>query len=137
VLDSERDLQLTAVSLSEIGGAQDIDVVLVGGRSGQNVFQRVEAVTAIRPDLRIIVTGSGISDDKFLNSLGCGASGYVDEATPVQDWAKAIRIVAQGLIWAPRRVLAMFIDRSSNTSSGRIPSGARALPSAKKRSWTC
>jgi len=116
VLDSERDLQLTAVSMSEIGGVQDIDVVLVGGHGGQSVLQRVEAVNAIRPDLRIIVTGSGINDDKFINALACGAKGYVDEAAPVQDLVKAIRIVAQGLVWAPRRVLAMFIDRSGHSS---------------------
>jgi DNA-binding NarL/FixJ family response regulator len=106
-----------------MGGAQDVDVVLVGGRSGQSAFQQVEALKAIRPDMRIIVTGSGVSDDTMLNALACGAKGYVDEAAPVQELVKAIRIVAQGLIWAPRRVLAMFIDRSSDRSSCRIPIG--------------
>jgi DNA-binding NarL/FixJ family response regulator len=123
VLDSEHDLQLAAVPLSEMGGAQDVDVVLVGGRSGQSAFQQVEALKAIRPDMRIIVTGSGVSDDTMLNALACGAKGYVDEAAPVQELVKAIRIVAQGLIWAPRHVLAMFIDRSSNPSSRRLPIG--------------
>jgi DNA-binding NarL/FixJ family response regulator len=132
VLGSERDLKLTAVSLSEIDGAQEIDVVLVGGRSGQSVFQRVEAVRAIRPDLRIIVTGSGISDDMFLNSLGCGAKGYVDESAPVQDLVKAIRVVAQGFVWAPRRVLSIFIDRSSDRSSRTVPIGPQHITIREK-----
>jgi DNA-binding NarL/FixJ family response regulator len=120
VLDSESDLRVTAISLSEIGEAQDIDVVVVGGNNRQNAFQRFEALKAIRSDLRIIVTGSGISDDIVLKALACGAKGYVDEAAPVQDLVKAIRVVAQDLIWASRRALAMFIDRSSQPSCNTL-----------------
>jgi DNA-binding NarL/FixJ family response regulator len=131
VLDSEPDLQLTAKSLTEIGGAQDVDVVLVGGRSGQSVFQRVEALKTIRPNLRIIVTGTGISDDTVLHALACGAKGYVDETASVQDLVKAIRVVAQGLVWAPRRVLAMFIDHSSHPCGNSL-AGRRNVTSREK-----
>jgi DNA-binding NarL/FixJ family response regulator len=131
VLDSESDLRVTPISLSEIGGAQDIDVVLVGGSNGQNVFQRVEALKAIRSDLRIIVTGSGISDDIVLNALACGAKGYVDEAAPVRTLVKAIRVVAAGLIWASRPVLSMFVDRSSHTACA-APSGRGNVTSREK-----
>ncbi len=119
VLDSEPDLRVTPMSLSEIGEAQDIDVVLVGS-NGQNVFQRVETLRTIRSDLRIIITGSGISDDTVLNSLACGAKGYVDETAPVQTLVKAIRIVAEGFVWASRRVLSTFIDRSNHTCCGGL-----------------
>jgi len=92
VLESQSDLQLTAVSLSEIGATKGIDVVLVGGPSRQDILNRVEALKAIRADLQIMVTGSDISDDFALNALVCGAKGYIDEAAPVQELAKAIRI---------------------------------------------
>jgi DNA-binding NarL/FixJ family response regulator len=131
VLDSERDLRVTSISLSEIGGAQDIDVVLVGGNYRQNVFQRVEALKAIRSDLRIIITGSGISNDIVLNALACGAKGYVDEGAPVQTLVKAIHVVAQGLIWASRAVLAMFVERSSNGPS-LGPVAVRSFTSREK-----
>ncbi len=120
VLDAEPDLFVTAMSLSEIGEAEHIDVVLVGGSNGQSIFQRVEALKAVRSDLRIIVTGSGISADTVVNALVCGARGYVDEAAPVQNLVKAIRVVAEGLIWASRRDLAMFIDRSSHPSCSAL-----------------
>lgn len=116
VLDSESDLQLTALALTEIGNAQDIDVVLVAGRSGQSAFRDVEMLRAIRSDLRIIITGTGLSDSTMLDTLASGAKGYIDEAGSVKDFVKAIRIVADGKIWAPRRVLAAFIERSSNNS---------------------
>jgi DNA-binding NarL/FixJ family response regulator len=131
VLDSEADLRLTAISLSEIGTAPDIDVLLVTGHSGQSAFREVEAMKATRPDLRIIVTGSVINDEIILNTLACGAKGYVDEAAPVKELVKAIHVVADGLVWAPRRVLAAFIERSSKSPSlGSV--GARTFTSREK-----
>jgi DNA-binding NarL/FixJ family response regulator len=115
LLGSEPGVRLTGVSSSEIDATPDVDVVLIGGRGGQNVLLQVEALKAIRSGLRILVTGSGIGDDAVLNALECGAKGYIDEASPGQDLVKAIRSVAQGLIWAPRHVFAMLIDRCSDT----------------------
>jgi DNA-binding NarL/FixJ family response regulator len=123
VLDSEPDLHLSAISLSEIGTAQDVNVVLVGGRTGQAACREVEALKATRPDLKIIVTGFGTNDENVLNALSCGAKGYFDETAPVQELVKAIRVVAQGLVWAPRRILAMFVERSSNQCSFGLAGG--------------
>jgi DNA-binding NarL/FixJ family response regulator len=131
VLDSEPDLHLKAVTLTEIGNAQGIDVVLVAGRSGQSAFRDIEMLRATRSDLRILVTGSCLSDSTMLDALACGAKGYVDEAGSVQDFVKAIRIVADGLIWAPRRVLATFIERSSH-NSGRGSAADRNFTSREK-----
>src|ERR1700677_2705420 len=131
VLESQSDLQLTAVSLSEVGATKGMDVVLGGGPSRQDILNRVEALKAIRADLQIMVTGSDISDDFALNALVCGAKGYIDEAAPVQELAKAIRIVAEGLVWAPRRVVAMFIDRRGRPFSS-APMGSQTFTSREK-----
>jgi DNA-binding NarL/FixJ family response regulator len=131
VLESESDLQLSAITLSEIGAAQNIDVVLVGGPTRQSLCQRVESLKAIRPDLRILVTGSGVNDDITLATLGCGAKGYIDEGAPARELAKAIRKVAQGLVWAPRHVLALFIERA-NQRIGSAPNGCLSFTSRER-----
>jgi DNA-binding NarL/FixJ family response regulator len=131
VLDSEAGMSLTAICSSEIGTAQDIDVLLVTGRNGRTAFGEVEAIKEVRPNLRIIVTGSGISDEIILNTLACGAKGYIDEAAPVKEMVMAIQVVAKGLIWAPRAVLAMFVERSINCLSLR-PVGGRTFTSREK-----
>jgi DNA-binding NarL/FixJ family response regulator len=78
---------------------------------------------AARPDLRIIVTGAGADDETILKAIAAGAKGYIDEAAPPSDFAMALRIVNQGSVWAPRRVLSTFIERVS-TNPGRIfPAG--------------
>src|SRR3954451_20344412 len=123
LFDTESDFELLSASLPDIGGLQGVDLVLLGNRSGQNLFDVMASLKASRPDLRIIVTGAGMDEEAILKAIASGAKGYVDEAASAGEFVQAIRIVSQGSVWAPRRVLSMFIERVS-TSPGRIfPNG--------------
>ena len=51
----------------------------------------------------------------ILEAIASGTKGYVDAAASPADFVQAIRIVSQGLVWAPRRVLSMFIERVSSS----------------------
>ena len=122
VFDSERDLELISSSLPDVGTLQNIDLVLLGDRSSQNLFDVMASLKATRPHLRIIVIGSGMDDETILKAIAFGAKGYVDAAASPGDFVHAIRIVSQGSVWAPRRVLSMFIERvSSRVSSSPGP----------------
>ncbi|MBI2682117.1 MAG: response regulator transcription factor [Acidobacteriales bacterium] len=123
LFDDEADLELVACTLPELGSRSDIDLVLLGSRNGLNLFDVMAGMKAARPDLRIIVTGSGVDDESILKAVTAGAKGYVDEAAKPEEFVMAIRMVNQGSVWAPRRVLSMFIERVS-ASPGRIfPAG--------------
>ncbi len=123
LFDSEPEFELVSASLSQIGTTQNVDLILLGSRGSQNLFDLMAGLKAARPDLRIIVTGSGADDETILKALAAGAKGYVDEAATPAEFAMAIRIVNQGSVWAPRRVLSLFIERVT-TSPGRIfPAG--------------
>ena len=63
LFDSESDFELVSASLPEISTLENIDLVLLGNRSGQNLFDTMASLKATRPDLRIIVTGSGVDED--------------------------------------------------------------------------
>ena len=80
LFDSEVDFQLISASLPDIGTLQDIDLILLGNRNGQNLFDLMASLKATRPDLRIIVTGSGMDEETILKAIASGAKGYVDEA---------------------------------------------------------
>lgn len=124
LFDSESDLEIVgAASLAEITARPDIDLVLLGSRGGQNLFDVMAGVKAARPDLRIIVTGSGADDETILKAVMAGAKGYVDEAASPQEFVTAIRIVCQGSVWAPRRVLSMFIERVTSAPGRIFPAG--------------
>src|SRR5512135_3600841 len=90
LFDSEPEFELVSASVVELTGRENIDLVLLGSRSGQNLFDVMASLKAIRPDLRIIVTGAGADDETILKALAAGAKGYVDEAATPQEFVQAI-----------------------------------------------
>jgi DNA-binding NarL/FixJ family response regulator len=123
LFDNESDFELVSASLAELGTLQNIDLVLLGNRTGHNLFDVMASMKAARPDLRIIVTGSGIDEETILKAIAAGAKGYVDEAASPAEFVQAIRVVNEGSVWAPRRVLSMFIERVSSSPGRIFPAG--------------
>jgi DNA-binding NarL/FixJ family response regulator len=123
LFDSETDFELVSASLPDIGNLQNIDLILLGNRNGQNLFDLMASLKATRPDLRIIVTGAGMDEETILKAIASGAKGYVDEAASATEFVQAIRIVNQGSVWAPRRVLSMFIERVTSAPGRIFPAG--------------
>ena len=123
LFDSEPDLELHAVTAVELATKSDIDLILLAGRGSQNVFDLMAGLKASRPDLRIIVTGVGADDETILKTVAGGAKGYIDESATPAEFAQAIRTVHQGAVWAPRRILSMFIERVSSSPGKIFPAG--------------
>jgi DNA-binding NarL/FixJ family response regulator len=123
LFDAEPEFELISAALPEIRVLEGIDLILLGNRSGQQLFDVMASLKATRPDLKIIVTGSGIDEETILRAIASGAKGYVDEAAPPSEFARAMRVVHQGSVWAPRRVLSMFIERVSSAPGRIFPTG--------------
>jgi len=132
LFDSEPDFELVSASLSDISVMQDIDLVLLGNRNGQNLFDVMASLKASRPDLRIIVTGAGMDEETILKAIASGSKGYVDEAASASEFVQALRIVHQGSVWAPRRVLSMFIERVSSSPGRIFPNGRVSFTDREK-----
>jgi len=125
LFDDEPDLELSAATLEELPKLQAVDLILLGNRSssGGSVFDMMASLKAVRPDLRIIVSGTGADDETILKALAAGAKGYVDEAASPTEFVQAIRVVHQGSVWAPRRVMSIFIDRVTSSPGKIFPVG--------------
>src|SRR5579885_3428474 len=108
LFDSEPDFELVSASLAELANMPEIDLVLLGNRNGQNLFDVMASLKASRPDVRIIVTGAGMDEESILKAIASGSKGYVDEAASASEFVQALR-----------RVLSMFIERVSS-APGRI-----------------
>lgn len=123
LFENEPELELVAASLAEVTTSPTLDVVLLGSRNERNLFDIMAGMKAARPGLRIIVTGSGMDDETILKALAAGAKGYVDEAASSAEFTTAIQIVHQGSVWAPRRVLSIFIERVTSSPGRIFPAG--------------
>ena len=134
LFDTEPEFELISAGLPEISTLQDVDLILLGNRSGQNLFDVMASLKATRPDLRIIVTGSGVDEETILKAIASGAKGYVDEAASPAEFAQAIRIVSQGSVWAPRQS-AFDVHRAGVVVAGTdFSGGPRDLYRPRKRS---
>jgi DNA-binding NarL/FixJ family response regulator len=131
LFDSASGFELVSASLPDIGGLQSIDLVLLSNCSVQNLFDLMASLKATRPDLRIIVTGSG-DEETILKAIVAGAKGYVDEAASLAEFVEAIRVVSQGSVWAPRHVFSMFIERVSSAPAPIFPSGRATFTDREK-----
>ena len=122
LFESESGFELVSASLPDIVGLHSIDLVLVSSCSVQKLFDLMASLKTTRPDLRIIVTGSG-DEETILQAIVAGAKGYVHEAASLAEFVQAVRVVSQGSVWVPRRVLSMFIERVSSALGRIFPAG--------------
>jgi len=132
LLSTESDFELQSVALAEIGTNQKVDVVLLGSHPGKSVIDVLTTVKALRPGLDVIVTGCNLDDAAILNALSAGAKGCVDETASVGELVRAIRTVLMGSVWAPRRVLSMFVDQTYRSSDQRVIANRRPFTSREK-----
>src|SRR5260370_12214246 len=69
LFDTEPDLELSAATLAELQSKSNVDLVLLGSRTAQNLFDVMASLSASRPDFPIIVFGSRSYDKPLLHSL--------------------------------------------------------------------
>jgi len=117
IFSSERDMHVRAATVATVLHSPDEDIVLMTAHKGAEFYAAMSALKAVRPTLRIIVTGPGGRDDDILRAVSAGAKGYLSEEAGPEEFKKAIREVHRGSVWIPRRVLATFIERT--TASAR------------------
>jgi len=113
LLESEPDFDLIAAAPPEILMQQNLNVVLLGRCPSNTLVSRMAQLKVMRPDLPIIVIGSSTDDEDTISAIASGAKGYVFDGARPCEFAQAIRVVNQGSIWAPRRVLSTFIERAT------------------------
>jgi DNA-binding NarL/FixJ family response regulator len=110
ILEAETQITVRVVSIEDVLADHSITFVLFG-LSNPPLFNRMSCLRAQRPDLKLIVVGMLGNDETIIDAIAVGAKGYVEETAQPEQLLQAIEIVHSGSIWAPRRVLSLFVDR--------------------------
>ena len=132
IFSSESDIQVRTASVPSLVDRRTDEVVIMAVDRGAAFYAGMSALKAVHPGIRIIVTGPGNRDEDILRVLASGAKGYVSEAASPNEFKKAVREVAAGSVWLPRRVLAVFIERAT-VSSRRVEPRIDAKISDRER----
>jgi DNA-binding NarL/FixJ family response regulator len=92
------------------------------GLSGESLpLPLVGTIHGLRPDVKLVVMGPEGDDESTLQAITAGAKAYLDASATPQQVEQAIEVVSEGSIWAPRRVLAMFIERATRSPRSAQP----------------
>jgi DNA-binding NarL/FixJ family response regulator len=115
----DEDMRVEVVTTDLVGALanKSLDMVLFGLQEPLASFELLARIKAQRPRLRLIVMGDHRDDETIINAIAAGAKGYLEETASPEQVMQAIEVVQSGSIWAPRRVLSIFVDRMLNVSS--------------------
>ena len=114
--------------------ALEDDVVLMTRNRGAAFYSAMSALKTVRPSVRIIVTGPDGNDEDILRAIAAGAKGYIPDDASAATFRQAIRVVHSGSVWAPRKVLATFIERvTASTTARQVKSQDGPLVSRRQR----
>ncbi len=124
IFSSEEGFRIRAASVLSVMSSADDDVILMTASGAAAFSSAMAALKAVRPSIRIIVTGAGTGEEEILRAIAAGAKGYIAEDATPGEFKHAIREVHNGSVWAPRRVLCLFIERATASPRRVRPQGA-------------
>jgi DNA-binding NarL/FixJ family response regulator len=109
-------IEFVVFELPQFLADQEFKLALVGLHGDKLPLPLVSTIHGMRPDVRLIVMGPEADDESILQAISAGAKAYLEANSTPQQVEQAIMIVSQGSIWAPRRVLSIFVDRATKPS---------------------
>lgn len=98
-------------SLEELLAGDTLGYLVVDLQSSHLGLEVLETIRRSRPDLRLIVIGPADNEELIMDSIVAGARAYLDFTATPETVFKAIEVVTEGSIWAPRKLLSRLIDR--------------------------
>ncbi len=97
------------------------DVVVSDYRWGDgDVPSRLGELLATSPGPRVLVFTAGPDENSFLEAMGAGASGFLDKASPFEEFVDAVRRVARGGTVVGSRFLPALTRRATSPDVGAL-----------------
>jgi DNA-binding NarL/FixJ family response regulator len=118
-------IEFVVFELAQFLADHEFKLALVGLHGDVLPLPLVGTIHGLRPDVRLIVMGPDADDEVILQAITAGAKAYLEASATPQQVEQAIVIVSQGSIWAPRRVLSIFVDRATKSSRAVTPALAQ------------
>jgi DNA-binding NarL/FixJ family response regulator len=118
-------IEFVVFELAQFLADQEFKLALIGLHGDRLPLPLVGTLHGLRPDVKLVVMGPDADDEVILQAITAGAKAYLEASASPQQVEQAIMIVNQGSIWAPRRILSIFVDRATKPSRSAVPSLAQ------------
>jgi DNA-binding NarL/FixJ family response regulator len=119
IFASQPDFLVVATDWAMAFKESSFDLVVVVLRDQAFSLALLARLRARHQGLKVLVIGSGAEPEKILEAIGAGAKGWLEDTASPTQVMQAAYAVLNGSIWAPRRVLATFVDRAIEGAAAR------------------
>jgi DNA-binding NarL/FixJ family response regulator len=118
-------IEFQVFELAAFLAENEFKLALIGLHGENFPLPLVGTIHGLRPEVKLIVMGPEVDDEGILQAISSGAKAYLEANASPEQVEQAIEIVNQGSIWAPRRVLSLFVDRATRPSRTAIPAAVQ------------
>jgi len=125
IFEDHPRIEFIVFELAQFLVDQEFKLALVGLHGDHFPLPLLSTIHGLRPDVRLVVMGPQADDEIVLQAISSGAKAYLEANATPQQVEQAIEIVSQGSIWAPRRLLSIFVDRATRPSRTVMPAAAQ------------
>lgn len=127
IFEGESEFQVVLADLAVLLEDVALNLLLMDIHDMPDVPALLAQVRSRRPDIRTLLIGPPADHNRISALIAGGAKAYLEEFLPAKQILDAIRVVAAGSIWAPRKLLAALIDRLLDRASEPIRDVSEAL----------
>jgi DNA-binding NarL/FixJ family response regulator len=117
ILEEDEGLVTRAASLEEALVSEDLVLVVLDFGCVDGVEEALIRFRHERPAAKVVVFGEGLDPDQVQAMIAAGAKGYLPETATEEEIRMAMKVVLDGSVWAPRKVLAKLIEAGGVTSA--------------------
>jgi DNA-binding NarL/FixJ family response regulator len=128
ILISGTGFEVTTYDAQHAASVGDVDVVLIDSR----LDDALALCAAVRPAASLLIAAPA-GDEWCRDALCAGASGVLPKTARGQELLSAVRVVHEGSIWAPRRVMASCIRHMAESAPRRPEVRLEQQLSARER----
>ncbi len=119
IFTEQPDFQVVATDWAMAFREASFDLVVVVLRDQAFSLALLARLRARHPRLKVLVIGSGSEPERILDAITAGAKGWLEDTASPEQVMQAACAVLNGSIWAPRRVLSTFVDRTLEGTTAR------------------
>lgn len=102
-----------------------LSLALIDAEAVAPIFEVLAAFRNECPSLRLLVLGAEVDLAYITRVIGAGAKGYLSYRCSEEELTLALRVVQDGSIWAPRKVLANLLEGAQDAQRLAEPTEVR------------
>jgi DNA-binding NarL/FixJ family response regulator len=131
--DDRAQLLPVIAPLQQLLADHSIGYLVIDLHASAAGLESLNAIRRVRPSVRLIVIGPEGNDELIMESIIAGARAYLDLNEGPEMVRKAIEVVTEGSIWAPRRLLSRLIDRLLRAPASSVAVKAPQLTTRERQ----